>query len=231
MTTVVLLLALLAGEPPEKPAAPPDLDELLGTSGAKPKDTPKPGEAAGANNAGSAKPEAGAPNELDRALSPDETRDVFTQAVEGMKESAARLTGSKDAGLATQRVQEEVLRKLDKLIEEAKKKQSQSKSSQSKGKQQKPQDQQSEQDQQNAKKNQAETTSKQQSRDSKDRTESTAREDGALRPAPLAGGATWGNLPAHVRDSLTQGLSDQFSSAYRRLTEQYYKRLAEEPKP
>lgn len=228
MTAVILLMAMLAGEPPEKPAGPPDLDELLGTSGEKPKNTPAPmpGDAGNVK-----KPEPGAPNELDRALSPDETRDVFTQAVEGMKESAARLTGSKDAGLATQRVQEEVLRKLDKLIEEAKKKQSQSKSSQSKGKQQKPQDQQSEQDQQNAKKNQAETASKQQSRDSTDHTESAARDSGALKPAPLAGGATWGNLPAHVRDSLTQGLSDQFSSAYRRLTEQYYKRLAEEPKP
>ena len=43
----------------------------------------------------------------------------------------------------------------------------------------------------------------------------------------LAEGADWGALPERTRDALLEGLSDSFSSLYRRLTEAYYRRLAE----
>ena len=48
---------------------------------------------------------------------------------------------------------------------------------------------------------------------------------------PPGGAARWGNLPEHLRDALTQGVTDRFSSMYKATTEKYYKRLAEEPKP
>ena len=54
---------------------------------------------------------------------------------------------------------------------------------------------------------------------------------GALRPEEAADLAAWGSLPERVRDALVQGSSDSFSAAYRRLTEAYYRMLAEEPKP
>lgn len=54
------------------------------------------------------------------------------------------------------------------------------------------------------------------------------RQDGALRAPPAGSAASWGNLPEHVRNALTQGRSDRFSSLYQQLTERYYRRLAED---
>ena len=55
-----------------------------------------------------------------------------------------------------------------------------------------------------------------------------AREDGSLRPQEAADLAAWGALPARVRDALMQGAADKYSTMYQRLTESYYRRLAEE---
>ena len=94
----------------------------------------------------------------------------------------------------------------------------------------KPEDSPSEQQQQ-----QQQQSSQSQSKPSSSQQTSTgggpARQDGPLK-TPLPGGeASWGNLPPHVRDALRQGSSDRFSSLYRTLTEEYYKRLAEQPRP
>ncbi|MFM9146006.1 MAG: hypothetical protein ACKORL_11810, partial [Phycisphaerales bacterium] len=40
--------------------------------------------------------------------------------------------------------------------------------------------------------------------------------------------AEWGRLPPRVREAVRQGLRDPMSAAYRRLTQDYYRRLAEE---
>jgi hypothetical protein len=40
--------------------------------------------------------------------------------------------------------------------------------------------------------------------------------------------AEWGRLPPRVRDAVRQGFRDPMSAAYRRLTQEYYRRLAEE---
>ena len=45
------------------------------------------------------------------------------------------------------------------------------------------------------------------------------------------GRVEWGRLPDRVRDLIRQGRRDRISSIYRRLTEQYYRRLAEEGTP
>jgi hypothetical protein len=49
-----------------------------------------------------------------------------------------------------------------------------------------------------------------------------------MRPGQAAAGAAWGALPERLRDALTQGLSDRYSSLYEGATESYYRRLAEE---
>ena len=41
-------------------------------------------------------------------------------------------------------------------------------------------------------------------------------------------GAAWGALPDRLRGALLQGVADQYSALYERLTERYYQRLAEE---
>ena len=49
-----------------------------------------------------------------------------------------------------------------------------------------------------------------------------------LEQALEESGVEWGNLPDRVRDMIRQGLRERPSSLYERLTEAYYRRLAEE---
>jgi len=191
----------------------PTLDELLGLEGAEEGDG---GEAGGGLDD---LPAARDPSkeELDRRLSGREAGQRLEQAVELMEQTATRLTDSRDASVMTQRLQEDVLRKLDQVIEAARQNQSGSSSSSSSAssRAQRPQPQQG-------------GSQRRSGSDSDSRAgPPPARRDGELAPAP-AGGATWGSLPPRVREALMEGLSDPFSAVYRSLTESYYKRLAEE---
>lgn len=230
---ILLILAALAcpalaqtTPPPSQPAPPaapparePTLDELLGLPAATPPgDSPQPAST----------PEDDRRRELDRALSRDEgagTAEPFTQAVDLIARTSERLRGSRDVGVETQRLQADALRKLDQLISQAQRQQQQSRSRS----QQQQQDQQQQQQQQQQ--SQAQSQREQRtSQSAPDTQPGVARQDAQLRPATSAGGgATWGNLPAHVRDALLQGRGDRFSSMYQRLTEEYYRRLAEDP--
>src|SRR5436190_20991466 len=115
-----------ASEPQPAPKPPPSLDDLLGIAPDKapPKDKPPALDPSKA--------------ELQRQLSPREAADQFKQAVELMVQTADRLQASKDTGLATQRIQEDILRKLDMIIHSAEQQQQQS--SRSKSSQSQPQD-------------------------------------------------------------------------------------------
>lgn len=195
-----------------KPAEVPSLDDLLGI---------KPG---------TGEPIAPAPDsareELDRLLRAEEIGDAFKQAVTLMGDAAKRLEESKDTGVATQRVQEDVIRRLDQLLASLERNQSsQSQSSQSEN------DQQSQKNQPN----QGKKPSKQSGQpttqgDGTQEWEGPPKQEGALRPGLDSARAAWGSLPARVRDMLLQGSSDRFSSKYDELTRAYYKRLAEEKK-
>lgn len=199
-------------KPAAEPASPPDdpiksLDELLGLE----KSTP--GE----------RPDAADPtrNELDRKLSGEEAAEEFRQAVDLMGETALRITGSRDTGLVTQRLQEDIVRKLDMVIRAAQQQSQSSRSRSSSSQQDKDQaDQQGRQRQQR--------TEQSRDGDNREAIEPPSRRDGALSPEVAARGAAWGSLPERVRDALLQGNEDTYSSLYKRLTEAYYKRLAEE---
>ena len=67
---------------------------------------------------------------LNRKLNAQEAGEQFQQAVELMGDAAQRLAGG-DMGLQTQRVQEDILRKLDQIIEAAQQQSSSSSSSSS----------------------------------------------------------------------------------------------------
>lgn len=194
-------------KPPSDDEPLPSLDELLGL----------PRNEAGVGGAeGSVDP---AREELDRKLAPAEAAAEFERTVELMKQAASRLGESRDAGVGTQRLQDDIVKRLDQLISAAERNQQQS---QSKSKQQKQQKQQSQQQRQQSQTNKGDTRSQ---------VDPPARQDGPLAPPKPAASAAWGNLPEHVRESLIQGLGDRFSSLYQSMTESYYKRLAEEPKP
>lgn len=218
-----------AAAPAQSPAptrdAEPTLDELLGLPDA----TPRPGDAAAdaPTDPNQPRPSTSQSN-LDRHLSPDQPeKDPFKIAVELMDESAKRLSPSTaDAGLDTQRLQEEAILRLDQLIAQAKKQQSKPKPKPNQQQQQQqPQNQNQQQDASSQRQQQANPSSQA----AQDTQSGPAGQQPQTRTPPAGAGAAWGSLPDHVRDALLQGSSDRFSSAYRGLTEEYYKRLAQDP--
>jgi hypothetical protein len=207
MFAVCVASAALAQEQPPPDDELPTLDELLGTEG----------EASESTDAETL-PEEDA--ELDRLLSGSEIADEFRQAVDLMGRSATRLTTARDTGSRTQRMQEDALRKLDKLISDAERRAQQASSSPSPS----------------ADRQQAQPQPRQQTQqqagngDNRGEVNPPALRSGPLSAEEAADLAAWGSLPARVRDALVQGSSDKFSAAYRKLTEAYYKMLAEEPR-
>ncbi|MGI9014551.1 MAG: hypothetical protein ACR2GY_09930 [Phycisphaerales bacterium] len=196
---------------------PRSIDDLLGIE--------EDASAESARTAAEAESEA----ELERALNNEEISDAFRDAIRQMGVSADLLRDQLDPGLGTQRIQEEILRKLDLLIESAQKQSSSSSSSsssqqqQQQQQQQQPRPQQQNQQQQNQAQNQA----------NQNPTDSSS-------PRPPDAEATdinsmlaedqieWGALPERYRDQLLQAMKDKPSALYKRLTDEYYRRLADE---
>jgi len=146
---------------------------------------------------------------------------LFVEAIESMDQSATRLLDQRDAGLATQRLQEEAILKLDTLIAQAQQQQQ---------RRQQPQSQPNPQ--------QAPPGQQQQQQNPQPGTEASRGPDNRppLREGQLDGaisetGSEWGNLPPRIRDLLRQGRGDAAARLYQRLTEIYYQRLAEESHP
>ncbi len=160
---------------------------------------------------------------LERALSDEQVSDVFRQAVTEMRD-VADLLDNQNAGARAQRLQQDILLKLDQLIEQARQQQQQqSSSSSSSSSQQSPT-----RNQQRAQQQQQSTASQ---GDNRSEMLPPGRQDGALNELVQGSAAAWGALPQRVRDALMQGSSDRFSSLYESLTESYFRRLAEESAP
>lgn len=198
-------------KPQTQPPAP-TLDDLLGLTPDDKKAVPKP--------------ETPATNpDLDKLLTAQEMGDVFQQAISLMGDAAKRLDKQQDPGLDTQRVQESIVRKLDQLLasleqqEQQQQQQQQSQQQQDQSEKSQPKPQQSKAQQQQQQQAQGENTGQE---------NAPTLQEGKLNPQLDAAKAAWGSLPARVRDMLLQGASDRFSGRYRQLTEDYYKRLAEE---
>lgn len=205
-------------------AVQPSLDELLDlTPQSEPAPEPRPD-----------KPMTTDPGEdlsesIEQALSASDAAGVFEQAVEEMDRVSRRLGRSLDPGVETQRMQESILRKLDQVIEAAKRQQSSSGGGGGSGQ---PREQDSGgdelaqqnptgvgQDQAQAGGNQAST--------------GAAGSGSPLDPESQDTGIQelrkeWGVLPPRLRDELSDGLRERFSPLYRRMTEAYYKALAEQ---
>lgn len=226
LRAAALACALLAGAAPAQQAEPqprqpdarptppadplPGLDELLGIEGER---------RAGEESRELPPAEDPSRRELERRLSGEEVGEAFVQAVTLMGETADRLETARDAGVVTQRLQEDILRKLDQIIAATQDGQSGSSSSA----QQQP-EQQNQPNQQQQQQNQ-------QGEQSDSAQDAPQLQRGELAPQGPADAAAWGALRERVRDALTQGTSDPFSSMYRSLTEAYYRRLAEGDSP
>lgn len=205
-----------AANPPKTPEpqpALPGLDELL--------DLPPSSNPATADSGQPAPTD----EELKRRLSAQEIGDAFKQAITLMGDAADRLETRKDPGLDTQRVQEDVLRKLDELISQLEQNSQQQQQQQQSSSQQKRNDPS---DQQAGKQQQQQSQNNQTGNEPGGQPEPPPFQEGALRPALESAPAAWGSLPARIRDMLLQGAGDRFSTTWERATEAYYRRLAEQ---
>lgn len=201
--------------PAETPSAEsdplPSLDELLGLEEPESEDP----AAAPADDQQQ--------KELDRKLTAQDAADALNQALTLMDDTAARLGQRGGTGLETQRLQEDILRKLDTVIEAAEQNQGQGSGSSagSQSRQSKPSTDPGQQQSGGA-----------QSAPSRGEGDAASMPseggDAQLGPQRLLDASAWGALPDRLRDSVREGLSDKFSAAYRSLTEAYYRRLAEE---
>lgn len=167
---------------------------------------------------------------LDRKLSAEEASEKLVQAIQQMGETADRIDRGRDIGIVTQRLQEEIILKLDVLIKQAEQsgggsgsQQQQSSSSQSQS------GRAPSRQQQDGAEGGEDGASESSGGDGSGVRETGFREG---RNALLdAAGAAWGRLPDRIRDTLMQGLSDPHSSQYKSETEAYYRKLAEEGNP
>ncbi len=200
---------------PETPAAKPaqpSLDDLLGV---QKEASTKPGKPV----------EDPTRTELERQLTMKAAEEQFKQAVQLMGETATRIQDGRDTGLATQRMQEDIIRKLDMVITAAEQQQQRQQRQRQKQKQQQQQQQEPGQQNQQQKNDPSQEHGKDAAPDTID---PPGRRDADLRPGNAARGALWGNLPERVRQALSQGDADKYSSMYRKWTEAYYRKLAEE---
>lgn len=212
---------------PGKPPEPlPGLDELLGL----PPAPARPDAAPGATPGAEPPPQDAIRTELERKLTDKKIDDNFRQAVQLMSDVASRLARARDAGVDTQRTQEEIIRRLDALIEAAKEREQQNKKSSSQSQSQSQKDQQqSPTPQQQQRQQQQQQQQQAASGDNRGEVTPPGLRTGALNKEALdAAVAAWGSLPERVRESLLQGMGDRFSNLYDALTQEYYRRLAEE---
>ncbi len=193
-------------QPPRQPEQTDPLAGLDEALGLKPAEV-RPGETL---------PLDPAQAELERRLTGTELADAFIQAAGLMDETATRLEMTGDTGLVTQRLQEDILRKLDQLIEAAKQQQQQRSSSKSASSSPSPPSQSRQQ------------ANRAGDGENRGQVNPPARQEGSLNPGGAGDASTWGALPARVREALSQGQTGRFSALYRSLTEAYYRRLAEE---
>ncbi|MHC4099549.1 MAG: hypothetical protein ACYS15_01235 [Planctomycetota bacterium] len=224
LTASILALGLLQPgrafvEPESAPTdeSPPSLDELLGLEE----------DESETSAAEQAQQESG--DELQRRLSEEDLADLFSQALEKMALSAHLLEVDFESGLATQRAQQDVLAKLDQLIDRARELSAQHSSScsgcaQCSGKsgsaQRKPGSKPGSQTP-GANRNNGPAQDSQ-------ATDAPPGREGDINTILEETGTEWGHLPARIRQLLKQGRGDYKSPLYRKLTEEYYKRLAEE---
>ena len=204
---IILTCGLVAAWAPLASAEPlPSLDELLGLS----------------DNADSS-PDDQHARDLDRKLTAQDAADALNQALVLMDDSANRLANPGGTGLVTQRLQEDIIRKLDTVIEAAKQNQGSGSGSSAGSKAQ----QQPQQSKPGSQKSGAQSMPGK----GESNAESMPAPGGPASPATqqqLLDASAWGALPDRLRNALQQGLSDKFSATYRSLTEAYYRRLAEE---
>ena len=160
-----------------------------------------------------------------------ENHDPLEAIIDEMERAAILIGSDLNPGPPTQRLQQDILRRIDSLIDQAQEQQSNQQSSQSSSQQspdqQKSEDQQQQMDQQQSGE-QAEASRKTDSKSGESDPGSMEAMDPRLGGALDENGREWGSLPSRIRELLQQGRRDTYSNVYEKLTGEYYRRIAEQ---
>lgn len=204
-----------------KEAPPRSLDDLLGIPSTD-------------STSGEAATDRSSDRRLEQSLEGVNMQDLVARAMDGMREAARRLGQDRDAGLGTQRVQQDIVATLDRLLAEAQRQQQSSRgSSRSRSRQQQSSsDDPSENNGQSSSSSgptDASTTGASSEPGSDETTGQRPADESAVTGAELdESRVEWGRLPERVRELILQGRRDRVSTLYERITREYYRRLAEE---
>lgn len=182
-----------------------------------------------------------------RRVEPDDDGDAGARQGDPLVEvsrqmrRASHLIGSNlDPGLDTQRLQESIMARLDKLIEAAEQNDESSSSSSSAGGRQDSARQQDTGSQKNAKRTPGGKPGDPKAAGAQASTSAMQANPGSFSPGGKQPGqdaaagpmrqtrVEWGALPPRLRDQLLQGVNERSSAIYHRLTDAYFRRLAEE---
>jgi len=213
-----------AAEPPENGVDdserddPPSLDDLLGIDGED------------GGRAAEGTMEERRRESLGDRLEERSVSDGFTSAVDDMQVAARIISDTGDIGLTLQRLQEEIIRKLDDVIRQAEASQQSSSSSSQQQQQQQQQQPDVPNQPQPQDQGQGDQQQQQQQQDagSGGDQQPPGRQESELQAVFEESSVEWGSLPRRLRDMIRQGLRDSMSRSYRRLTEDYYRKIAEE---
>ena len=209
-----------APPPAGEPAKEPSLDELLGLP-KKPASPEQPAD-------GAKPPVTDLDKQhLDEKLTAQQAAEALTQAVRQMGETAERIEKISDTGLTTQRLQEDIIRKLDLVIKNSQNQNSSGKSSSPSQQDKDPGEQQQNQQNQKGQKPATEAGKT----ENKGEVVPPAMQPAQPRANLDAARAAWGALPERLRDIFTQGLDEYYSTFYESLTPTYYRKTAENAAP
>lgn len=172
---------------------------------------------------------------IDDLLNERTLQENLDAAITDMKTAARMIDQSKSTGIEVQRIQVEIMSRLDAVIEEAIRQQQQQQQQQSSSsqQQQQQQDQQSEQSELPQQPDQSEQQQSEQANQQQAQGENSdqlppGRQDAELQMMFEESDVEWGNLPERMRNILRQGLRESVSKMYQDLTESYYQRIAED---
>ena len=223
-------------------ASAQSLDELLDLSPVQP---PAESPSTEPTETGdSAEPSATLSDELELELDPEAQRrltaeamqDGFEQAVALMQDASDKLVDDADAGLATQRLQQDVIDRLDQLISQMGDSDGSSSSGGSGGASGGTSGQGGSGGAGGAAQQQPAGGQNGQAQAGNTAVRGNGDGDGTRDDTMVSGDPSesleslrqeWGHLPPRLREQLNEGVAEPFNPMYRRLTERYYRQLAE----
>ncbi|MEM9294693.1 MAG: hypothetical protein AAGA57_02735 [Planctomycetota bacterium] len=243
-TSAILIAGALAAAPAAAQDDGPSIDELLGIPDAPANidppqaDSPQPDPAQADPANPDADPQETQPDplnlddldpELARELSGLSPGDVFARAVADMGDVAVRLGRAYDPGVDTQREQQRIVDRLEILVRMMDSPQG---GSSGQGEPQAEREQDAGSASAQGQTGAADAGRAQAAGDATDPQGAQASPGSIQNTDPATAledlrEGRWGNLPPRLRDQLAESFDEPFSSPYRRLTEQYYLRLAE----